>query len=224
MRIYNSDGTEAQMCGNGIACFTRYLYEKGLSKKTKQKIKTKAGLIEVEIIESKKPFRVKVNLGKPILPRNRIPLSGTKEFCINEDLKVKNGVFKFTAISTGNPHAVIFVREFDKHWQTWGKLIENHPLFPEKTNVEFVKILNARRISLRVWERGAGATLACGTGACAAVVAGILNGKLSRKVRADFAYGQLEIEWHKPSDCLFMTGCAQRICEGFYDYKPVLSN
>ncbi|MCJ7507942.1 MAG: diaminopimelate epimerase [candidate division Zixibacteria bacterium] len=218
MRIYNSDGTQAEMCGNGIRCFARYLYEYGVSRKRKQKIETLAGLIETEIVNIKGDFLVKVNMGKPILVRNVIPVKGSKKFCINENLKVNRKVFNFTAISMGNPHAVIFVKEFNNNWQKWGKMIENHPLFPKKTNVEFVRLLNRRKIELRVWERGAGPTLACGTGACAAVVAGILSGKLNRKSKVDFPLGQLLIEWSKKDNCVFMTGPAERVCEGIYNY------
>ncbi|HEX9916302.1 MAG TPA: diaminopimelate epimerase [candidate division Zixibacteria bacterium] len=218
MRIYNSDGTEAEMCGNGIRCFARYLYECGLSRKRKQKIETPAGLIQTEITNPKRNFLVKVNMGKPILVRNVIPVKGSKNFCINENLKVNGKVFNFTAVSMGNPHAVVFVKEFDNNWQKWGKMIENHSLFPKKTNVEFVKITDRKRIELRVWERGAGSTLACGTGACAAVVAGILNGNLDRKVKVDFPFGQLLIEWSKKDNCVFMTGPAEKVCEGIYDF------
>jgi diaminopimelate epimerase len=218
MRIYNSDGTEAEMCGNGIRCLARYLYEYGLSRKGKQKIETPAGLIETEIRNPKGDFLVKVNMGKPVLVRNVIPVKGSKRFCINENLKVDGRIFNFTAVSLGNPHAVIFVKEFDDNWQKWGKMIENHPLFPRKINVEFARLLNRRRIELRVWERGAGPTLACGTGACAAVVAGILNGSLERKVAVDFPIGQLLIEWNKKDNCVFMTGPAEKVYEGMYHY------
>lgn len=218
MKIYNSDGTGAQMCGNGIRCLARYLYENNTSKRKKQKIETLAGLIETEIIKTGKDFLVKVNMNKPSLRRRNIPLKGKQKFCINESLKVNGRVFKFTAVSMGNPHAVIFVKQFDKDWQKWGRLIENHSLFPEKINVEFVKVLSRKRIQLKVWERGTGATLACGTGACAATVTGILNGKLDRKVKALFPYGQLEIEWNRQNDLVFMIGPAEKICSGTYNF------
>ena len=218
MRIYNSDGTQAEMCGNGMRCFARYLYESGFSKKKKQITETLAGPIETEIVKKNRDFLIKVNMGRPVLSCKKIPIKNNAKFCVNESLRVNNRIFKFTAVSIGNPHAVIFVKEFDKDWQKWGKLIENHIRFPQKTNVEFVKVLDRKTVELKVWERGAGATLACGTGACAAIVAGVLNGKLERKVKALFIYGHLEIDWDKQKDSVFMIGPAEKICDGTYDY------
>jgi len=218
MRIYNSDGTRAEMCGNGMICFARFLYENGLCRKKKQTTETLAGPVETEIVREHDDFLVKVNMNKPALSRKEIPVRGNAEFCVNQNLRVRNRVFEFTAVSLGNPHAVIFVNEFDKNWKEWGKSIENHFLFPKKTNVEFVKVLDRKRIELRAWERGAGATLACGTGACAATVAGVLNGKLDRRVRVLFPYGQLRIDWDKQKDFVFMTGSAKRVCDGTYNY------
>lgn len=218
IKIYNSDGTRAEMCGNGMRCFAQYLYENGFSKKRKQITETLAGPIETEIVKKNKDFLIKVNMGKPVLSCKKIPIKNNATFCVNENLKVNGKAFKFTAVSIGNPHAVIFVKEFDKDWQKWGKLIENHIRFPQKTNVEFVKVLDRKTIELKVWERGAGATLACGTGACAAIVAGVLNGKLERKVKALFTYGHLEIDWDKQKDSVFMIGPTEKICDGTYNY------
>ena len=218
MRIYNSDGSQAEMCGNGIRCLARYIYENRLSKKTKQNIETLSGPIGTEILKSKKSFLVKVNMGRPILLKEKIPVKGNEAFCVNQNLKIGGKVLKFTAISIGNPHAVIFVDRFDESWQRWGKLIENHPIFPKKINVEFVKVLSRKRIQLKVWERGAGSTLACGTGACAAAVAGIMNGRLDRKLKVSFQYGQLDMEWNEKNNSISMIGPAEKICDGIYDY------
>jgi diaminopimelate epimerase len=218
MIFYNPDGSEAEMCGNGVRCFARYLYDHGLSKKKIQKIETKAGVITTQIIKAGKEFLIKTDIGKPILEQEKIPMKGRREFCINEELKLGGKKIRINSISLGNPHTVIFVNEFGKDWKKVGALVENHPIFPKKTNVEFAKILSPKKIRLKIWERGVGETLASGTGACAATVAGVLNNKLERKVEARFDHGELRIEWNAENDHLHMIGPAVETFSGVFEY------
>jgi diaminopimelate epimerase len=237
MIFYNPDGSEAEMCGNGIRCFARYLYDHNLSKRKVQNIETKAGVIRTKIIKAEKDFVIKADIGKPILERKRIPMKGKGlvlsstlrsqtegkahpegNFCINQELKLNGKKVRINSLSLGNPHTVIFVNEFGKDWKKIGSQVENHPIFPRRTNVEFVKILGPRNIRLKIWERWAGATLASGTGACAATVAGVLNNRLDRKVKAEFDYGELQIEWSEENDHLFMIGPAVETFSGVFNY------
>jgi diaminopimelate epimerase len=218
MIFYNPDGTEAEMCGNGIRCFARFLHNSGLSRGKKQNIETKAGIIQTEIIRTGDDFLVKADIGRPILERKRIPVKGRGRFCIGERLKLNGRSVKITCISLGNPHTVILVKEFSPGWREIGRMIENHPVFPRRTNVEFAKILGPNRIRLKIWERGAGETLASGTGASAATVAGVLAKKLNRRVTALFDKGKLFIEWNDRDDHLYMTGPATSVFSGVYNY------
>jgi diaminopimelate epimerase len=236
MIFYNPDGSEAEMCGNGIRCFARYLYDHGLSKKKVQNIETKAGVIKTEIIKTGvvrqahhiKVFLIKADIGKPILERKKIPMKGRGfvlkarpegNLCINQELKLDGKKVRINSLSLGNPHTVIFVDEFGKDWKTIGSQVENHPIFPKRTNVEFVKILSPRNIRLKIWERGVGETKASGTGACAATVAGVLNDKLERKLKAEFDHGELQIEWNAENDHLYMTGPAVETFSGVFEYE-----
>jgi diaminopimelate epimerase len=218
MIFYNPDGSEAEMCGNGIRCFARYLYGHDLSKKKVQNIETKAGLITTQIIKAGKEFLIRADIGKPILERKKIPMKGKGKFCINEELKLNGRKIRINTISLGNPHTVIFINEFGKDWREIGSQVENHPIFPKRTNVEFAKILSPKNIRLKIWERGVGETLASGTGACAATVTGVLNNKLDRKVRAEFDYGELQIEWKAENDHLYMIGPAVETFSGTFEY------
>jgi len=218
MIFYNPDGSEAEMCGNGIRCFARYLYDHGLSKRKTQEIETQAGLIKTQIIKTGRDFIVKADIGRPILERKKIPMKGKGDLCINQELKLNGKKVRINSISLGNPHTVIFVKEFGKDWRRIGSLVENHPIFPRRTNVEFVKILNRKNIRLKIWERGAGETLASGTGACAATVTGVLNNKLDPKVKAQFDHGELYVEWNEENDHLYMIGPAVEIFSGTFDY------
>lgn len=239
MIFFNPDGSEAEMCGNGIRCFARYLYDHGLSKSKVQNIETPAGVIKTQIIKigmvrpfdrlmvlSKveaqahhiKDFLIKADIGKPILERKKIPMKGEGDFCINQELKLNGKKVRINSISLGNPHTVIFVNGFDKDWKKIGFLVENHPIFPKRTNVELVKILSPKRIRLKIWERGVGETLSSGTGACAATVAGVLNNKLERKVEAEFDHGELQIEWNEKNGHLFMIGPAVETFSGVFNY------
>ncbi len=218
MIFYNPDGSEAEMCGNGIRCFARYLYDHGLSQGKSQEIETKAGVIKTQIIKTGKDFVVKADIGRPILERKKIPMKGKGELSINQELKLKGKKVRINTISLGNPHTVIFVREFGKDWKKIGSGVENHPIFPRRTNVEFAKILDRKNIRLKIWERGVGETLASGTGACAATVTGVLNNKLDPKVKAEFDHGELFVEWNEENNHLYMIGPAVEIFSGVFEY------
>ena len=219
MIFYNPDGSEAEMCGNGIRCFARFLYDQGLSKSKIHDIETLAGVIHTEILKTGQIFLISTDIGKPILERKKIPVKGKGKYCINESMNLNGRKVQFTSISLGNPHTLIFVKEFGLNWRKIGKIVENHPIFPRRTNVEFVKIINRRRIQLKIWERGVGETLASGTGASAATVAGVLNHKLERQVTALFDRGELKVEWRKPDDHLHITGPATTVFDGMYDFR-----
>ncbi|MBP3821098.1 diaminopimelate epimerase [bacterium] len=185
---YNSDGTPAQMCGNGMRCFARYVYDKGLVNKKSFAVKTRAGIIKPQIIENE---LIKVNMGAPILEDERIPFKGER--------KIDN--FVINPISMGNPHCVIFTDENTMNMaQTYGPKLEKHQYFPEKTNVEFVKIISESEIEMSVYERGCGITLACGTGACASVVACVLNNLTENIVKVNLPGGVVNVEWQGSSD------------------------
>lgn len=206
--FYNSDGSIAQMCGNGIRCFAKYVYEKGLVNKKEFSVETKAGTIIPKILED---GRVRVNMSKPILEPSKIPAKVDKN--LNFEVKVSDRTFIANAVSMGNPHCIIITEENTKALALkYGSEIEKHELFPEKTNVEFIKILSRGEMNLDVWERGCAITLACGTGACASTVAAILNGLCDNKVKVNLPGGQLVIEWDgeigDTNHDIFMSGSA----------------
>lgn len=206
--FYNSDGSIAQMCGNGMRCFSRYVYDKKIINKKEFSVETKAGIIVPKIISENE---VCVNMGIPILEPNKIPCKTKTN--LNIPYTLNNKDFLLNTVSMGNPHCVIFVEKDSKELAyKYGSIIENDKLFPEKTNVEFVEILSKDEVIINVWERGCGITSACGTGACATVVAGILNGYLNNCVKANLPGGELKIEWKGSSDdikhSVFMTGRA----------------
>lgn len=214
--FFQADGSTAQMCGNGMRCFARFCFDKKIVSKRKFTVQTGAGKIVPEVLED---LRVKVNMGEPVLEPEKIPFKGSK----NLNYPLWDGVKKFTvnAVSMGNPHCVIFVKDDeDNHSlaKKYGDAIEHDNLFPEKTNVEFVKVISREEIDVAVWERGCGITLACGTGACASVVAAVLNGLCDNKVKVNLPGGELTIEWAGNSQNtnfdVFMTGEAQYVFEG----------
>jgi len=212
MRIFNADGSEAEMCGNGIRCFVKYCYENNIARKSELTVETLAGIKRTWLtVENDLVTSVIVDLGAPILERNKIPMLG-QGTCINEDLQVNGEKYKVTCLSVGNPHCVTFVDLLDDFpVQGVGPKIESHRLFPKRTNVEFAQVLNSNELKVRVWERGSGVTLACGTGACAAVAAGNLLRKLESKVRVHLLGGDLEIEY---VEHLFLNGPAEKVFEG----------
>jgi diaminopimelate epimerase len=186
MRMFNADGSEAEMCGNGIRCFAKYVYDHGLIKNKRISVETLAGVKHLDMqVKNKKVETVRVDMGEPILQRERIPMSGNPGMVIGEALSLEDGVrFEITAVSMGNPHAVIYVEDVKNFpVEKYGTMIENHDLFPNRTNVEFVQILNEGEVIQRTWERGSGETLACGTGASAVTVAGGWSPALCRIVR-----------------------------------------
>jgi diaminopimelate epimerase len=217
MRIFNSDGTEAQMCGNGIRCFAKYTYENKLISKNKFAVETLAGIITPELIfQDKEILGIKVDMGTPKLKRREIPMEGEDaSTVIDEVLKINTKqTFKITCVSMGNPHCIIFVDDVQSiPIDEIGPKIENHPLFPEKTNVEFIQVLNRKEINFRVWERGVGETLACGTGACAALVAAVLNKKTDRKATIHLPGGDLDIHW-ADDEHIYMIGPAELVFKG----------
>ena len=212
MRIFNADGSEAEMCGNGIRCFAKYCYENHIAQKSELIVETLAGHKRTWLtVENGLVQTVMVDMGVPVLERNKIPMVG-KGSCVNEDLQVNGETYKATCLSIGNPHCVIFVDDVeDFPVQRVGPKIETHSLFPKRTNVEFAQVLSENEVKVRVWERGCGETLACGTGACATVVAGNLLKKLGGKVRVHLLGGNLEVEY---ADRLFLNGAAEKVFEG----------
>jgi diaminopimelate epimerase len=219
MMVFNPDGSEAEMCGNAVRCVTRHIYESGLSKNREQRIETKGRMIETQILkDDQNNFLVKADMGKPVLERKKIPAKGAGKFFIQERLKIGKRNCEITCVNMGNPHAILIVRKFPKDWQKIGSLIENHPIFPERINVEFVEILNRKKISLLVWERGAGPTLASATGASAALVASVLKGKTDREVEVLFPSGKLKVFWDDKNHNILVIGPAVRVFSGIYNF------
>jgi diaminopimelate epimerase len=219
MRIINSDGSEAEMCGNGIRCFSKYVFERGIVKKDKFRVETLAGIIEPELILNEYGLveKVKVNMGKPSLKRKDIPMQGDPESdAINTSIEVEGKEYKITSLLMGVPHTVLFVDDVEKvDIYTLGPKIEKHEVFPRKTNVNFVQVIDKNNIKVGTWERGAGATFACGTGSCASVIASNLNGFTEKKVNVHLYFGMLEIEW-QDDGTVFMTGPAEEVFVGEY--------
>ena len=216
MRMFNSDGSEAEMCGNGIRCVGKFVYDKGLTNETTVKIETLAG-IKTLILNTKdgKVETARVDMGEPILEAEKIPVISTEEPVKNLELEAENKKFKFTCVSMGNPHAITIVentKEFDV--EKYGKVLEVDKAFPKKANIEFAQIVDRQNINMRVWERGAGETLACGTGACATAVACNLNGLTDRKVNIELLGGTLNIEWNETDNHVYMTGPAVTVFDG----------
>jgi diaminopimelate epimerase len=219
MRVFNPDGTEAEMCGNAVRCVARYIYESGLSRNREQTIETKGRIIETQILnDDQNNFLVKADMGKPVLERKKIPAKGRDKFFIREKLKIGKRYYEITCVNMGNPHAIVIVRKFPEDWQKIGSLIENHPIFPERINVEFVEISNRKKISLLVWERGAGSTLASATGASAALVGSVLKGKTDRGVEVSFQCGKLQAQWEEKSGHIFIIGPAEMVFRGEYEF------
>jgi diaminopimelate epimerase len=212
MRIFNADGSEAEMCGNGIRCFAKYCYENDITKKNEISIETLAGTKKVWLnIVDANVQNVRVDMGPPVYEKQFIPMLGDGT-CINEDLEVGDRTFRVTCLSVGNPHCVTFVDNVkDFPVEAMGPQIENHKIFPKRINVEFVQVLDRRELIVRVWERGVGETLACGTGACASAAAAHLLGKTDARIVVHLPGGDLEIEIPKS---ILMTGPAQKIFHG----------
>ncbi|MFP4680346.1 MAG: diaminopimelate epimerase [Chitinispirillaceae bacterium] len=212
MRIFNSDGSEAEMCGNGVRCFAHYLHHNGLSSKTSISVDTLAGMIGVQ----KENDLYKVNMGLPRLSSEEIPVESSSPEFIMQEVQVSDKVFNVTAVSMGNPHAVIYADELsDELVFTYGPLLEKHFLFPRRTNVEFIKVISKDQIQMRVYERGCGETQACGTGACGAAVSGIVNGLHGNDVTVHLPGGDLRVFWDgNRSHPVYMTGPARTVFRG----------
>ncbi|MDQ0059567.1 diaminopimelate epimerase [Paenibacillus harenae] len=217
MRIINSDGSEAEQCGNAIRCVAKYVYDNGLTNKEEITIETLgAGAQKVQLtVSDAKVQSVRVDMGEPILNGLQVPTTVDAEPVIQHPIEVDGREFRFTAVSMGNPHCVIYVDDavnFDLN--TWGPKLEKHPMFPRKINVEFVTVNSRTHTDMRVWERGAGPTLACGTGACATVVASVLNGATDRTATVSLKGGDLLIEWNESDNHVYMTGPAAEVFRG----------
>jgi diaminopimelate epimerase len=215
MRIFNLDGSEPEMCGNGIRCFARYVFDQGYVKKNPLTVETLAGILTLELkLEEDKVTGIRVDMGEPILKPELIPVMAEVEPVVKAKLEAEGQEFEYTAVSMGNPHCVIFVEDYEAlDFERLGPVIEKHPLFPRKTNVEFIRVDSREELTMKVWERGAGPTLACGTGACASAVAAILNGKSERKVTVHLPGGDLLIEWGEDNR-VYMTGPAAYVFKG----------
>lgn len=221
MQIYNADGSQAEMCGNGIRCVGKYVYDHGLTDKTRITVETKAGIKILDLnVENGKVATVRVDMGEPIFEPSQIPVQAQGCPVKEEPIVVGDKEWKMTCVSMGNPHAVVFVEDvanFDL--EKYGPLFENHVRFPKRTNTEFVNVVSPTEAYMRVWERGSAETWACGTGTCAAVVACILNGLTERKVLVHLVGGDLQIEWEAETNHVFMTGPATEVFTGEYNIQ-----
>ncbi len=216
MRMFNPDGSEAEMCGNASRCIGKYVYDKGLTTKTDLTLETLAGVKHLTLhLNGNIVERVTVDMGEPILSPQDIPVALPMSYVVSYPLEIENISFDVTCVSMGNPHAVIFVDDMSRYdLHHIGALIEHYPLFPRRTNVEFVEILSPDSLKMRVWERGTGETMACGTGACASLVAAVLNGKSRRQATLHLQGGDLQIEWNEKDNHVYMTGDAVTVFEG----------
>ena len=219
MEMYNADGSRAEMCGNGIRCVAKYVYDKGLTDKETLRIVSCGNVKILELaVQGGKVMGVKVNMGSPVLKAEDIPVVSGQEEAIAERIEVEGKEYKMTCVSMGNPHAVIFMEghedlgSFDI--EKVGPRFENHMRFPKRVNTEFAKVIDRYTIQMRVWERGTGETLACGTGACATAVAGILNGLTQEEVTVKLLGGELNIRWDRGENLVYMTGPAETVFEG----------
>lgn len=220
MEMYNADGSRSQMCGNGIRCVGKFVYDKGLTDKKEITVESFGAVkyLTLTVGEDNKVSKVKVDMDEPELKAEKVPVKYDGEQAINMPVTINGNTYHMTCVSMGNPHAVIFVDEItdDMVWVD-GKALEVHSCFPERANIEFVQVLNPNHIKMRVWERGSGETYACGTGSCACVVAGVLNGLTDNKVTVSLLGGDLEIEWNRENNRVYMTGPAVTVYEGEID-------
>lgn len=216
MEMYNADGSRAEMCGNGIRCVAKYVYDHGMTEKTKLSIISCGQIKYLELfLENGKVSTVKVNMGAPILMADDIPVICDSEKVIADRLEVGDQVYQMTCVSMGNPHAVIFMEDVENlNLEQIGPLFEHHVRFPNRINTEFVKVVDRTHVDMRVWERGTGETLACGTGCCATVVACVLNGLTEEEVAVKLLGGEIIIKWDRKDNLVYMTGPAATVFEG----------
>lgn len=216
MAMYNADGSEGKMCGNGVRCIAKYVYDYGLTDKKQIAIETLGGIKYLDLtVEDGKVVQVKVDMGAPILEPERIPVKLGVDRCVNEPLTVGGKEYQITAVSMGNPHAVVFVENTDSlALDVIGPEFEHHEVFPDRINTEFVQVLNRNEVNMRVWERGSGETLACGTGTCATVVACVLNGLTEDEITVHLLGGDLLLCYDRERNTVWMTGPAAVVCDG----------
>ena len=221
MRMFNADGSEAQMCGNGIRCVAKYAYEHGLASSNPMRIETGNGVLTLDLtIEQDKVVAARVNMGEPILAASKIPVDIDDTRAINYQIEVTSLPMTVTCVSMGNPHAILFVDDvMGMKPERLGPAIENSPLFPQRTNVHWVQVLGRDEVTMRTWERGTGLTLACGTGASAVCVAGVLTERTDRKITTHLPGGDLRIEWNDSDNCVYMTGPATEVFTGTWPEK-----
>lgn len=221
MEMYNADGTRAEMCGNGIRCVAKYVYDKGLTDKRQLTISSagKIKYLDLTVDGENKVSLVKVNMGTPILLPARIPVALPGERVVNVPLTVDGQVYPITCVSMGNPHAVVFVEHVgDMDLEKIGPLFEHHQVFPNRTNTEFVEIVDRQHVKMRVWERGTGETMACGTGCCATAVACVLNDLTDLSLTVSVLGGEIQVTWDREQDLVYMTGPAATVFEGEIEY------
>ncbi|MCJ7966057.1 diaminopimelate epimerase [Lachnospiraceae bacterium NSJ-171] len=219
MCMYNADGSEGKMCGNGIRCVAKYVYDFKLTDKDVITVETLSGIKTLKLnVENGKVKTVRVNMGAPILECDKVPVKYDDEKMINKPVKVDGKTFNITCVSMGNPHAVTFINDTDNlEIEKIGPKFENNEIFPDKVNTEFIQIIDKKTVKMRVWERGSGETFACGTGACACVVASVLNRLTENKVTVKLLGGELEIEYNQDENTVYMTGPARVVFTGEYD-------
>lgn len=222
MAMYNADGSRGEMCGNGIRCVAKYVYDHGLTDKTRISVETLAGIKYLDLtVREGRVSLVKVDMGQPVLEPEKIPVrieNSRDSRAVDVPIRVGSDLFRMTCVSMGNPHAVIFMDEDVRNMslETIGPLFENHELFPNRVNTEFVNVIDRHTVRMRVWERGSGETLACGTGACAVAVASILRGRTGEKLTVKLLGGDLQIEWDRSRNTVYMTGPAETVFEGVW--------
>ena len=223
MEMYNADGSRGEMCGNGIRCVAKYVYDYGLTDKTQISVETLGGIKYLDLtVEDGKVVLVKVDMGKPGLKSDLIPIISENEKVIDEPIEVDGQVYHMTGVSMGNPHTVIYVDDVKNlDLEKIGPKFENHERFPKRINTEFVHCIDRNTVEMRVWERGSGETLACGTGACAVAVASILNNLTDTRVTVKLLGGDLQIEWDQEKNHVFMTGPAKVVFDGVIDITEI---
>ena len=219
MEMYNADGSQGAMCGNGIRCVAKYMYDYGITDKTSISVETKSGIKYLDLtIRDGKVDTVKVNMGTPILKAADIPVRSEKEQVIDEPVMVDGKEWKITCVSMGNPHAITYIDDVKNlEIEKIGPKFENHEIFPDRVNTEFVHVIDRNTVEMRVWERGSGETLACGTGACAVAVSSILNGLTEEEVTVKLLGGDLKIFWDRTENKVYMTGSATTVFDGEID-------
>ena len=219
MEMYNADGSQGAMCGNGIRCVAKYMYDYGITDKTSISVETKSGIKYLDLtLKDGKVDTVKVNMGTPILQAAEIPVHFEKEQVINEPVLVDGAKWRITCVSMGNPHAITYIDDVKGlEIEKIGPKFENHEMFPDRVNTEFVHVIDRKTVEMRVWERGSGETLACGTGACAVAVSSILNGLTEDEVTVKLLGGDLKIFWDRKENTVYMTGSATTVFDGEID-------